>query len=149
MKTSWKCLEDIFARLLQHVLDTSSRHLCKTYDKDEHIPLDQDIFKTSSQDVRARGIYWSWSRCLEDIFWRQRQKTSLLRQRFAGKSHGLKSGDWAAHGLSVFFWEITLSTNLCVKSSSVAFAVWVWGVAPSCIKHCWLITISHPIERCI
>ena len=146
----------------------SWRHLCKTSST-----CFGHVFKTSLQDVWPRRTYSSWSRHFQDVFsrctskgnililikmsWRHLLKTktkdvfktSLLRQRFAGKSHELKSGDWAAHGLSVFFWEITLSTNLCVKSSSVAFAVWVWGVAPSCIKHCWLITISHPIERCI
>ena len=148
MKTSWKCLEDIFARLLQHVLDTSSRHLCKTniflliktfsrrllktYEQGEYIDLDQDVLKTSSEEKHKKR--------LQDVF----TKTKICWEVTWVEVWRLSS-TWIVR----FFWEITLSTNLCVKSSRVAFAVWVRGVAPSCIKHCWLITISHPTERCI
>ena len=57
-KTSWRCLEDFFARRLEDVW------LRRIY---------------SSEDVWVRRIYSSWSRPLEDVFWRQRQKTSSRR----------------------------------------------------------------------
>ena len=55
LKTSWRCLEDVL----------------KTYGQDEHIGLDQDVWL-----VR---IYSSWSKCLEDVFWRRKRKTSSRR----------------------------------------------------------------------
>ena len=104
-KTSWRCLEDLFQNVLktfwqdvlkmswgrfEDVLKMSWRCFCKTswrrlenvlktYDQDEYIGLDQDILKTSSETVRLRQTYWSWSRRLEDVFWRRRQKTSSRR----------------------------------------------------------------------
>ena len=51
-KTSWKRLEDVL----------------KTYSQDEYIGLNQEVLKTSSEDVRLRQTYSSWSRCLEDVF---------------------------------------------------------------------------------
>ena len=57
-KTSWRCLEDFFARRLEDVW------LRRIY---------------SSEDVWVRRIYSSWSRRLEDVFWRQRQKMSSRR----------------------------------------------------------------------
>ena len=87
-KTSWRCLQDVFARRLEDVLKTSWRRLedvlktflqdvlktswkrledvLKTYSQDEYIGLDQDVLKTSSEDVRLRRTYSSWSRRLED-----------------------------------------------------------------------------------
>ena len=47
LKTSWRCLEDVFARRLQDVL--------KTYGLDENIGLDQDVLKTFSEDVLFRS----------------------------------------------------------------------------------------------
>ena len=79
LKTSWKRLEDVLARRLEDVLKTSWKRLedvLKTYSQDEYIGLDQDVLKTSSEDVWLRRIYSSWSRRLEDGFWRQRRKTS-------------------------------------------------------------------------
>ena len=88
-QTSWKRLKDVFARRLEDVL--------KRYGQDECIALDQDVLKTSSEDVRLRRIYSSWSRRLEEVFWRRRRKTysrrfqdvfkvSSLRRMFAGKA---------------------------------------------------------------
>ena len=71
LKTSWRCLEDVFARRLEDVL--------KTYDQDDYIGLDQDVLKTSSEDVWVRRISLSWSRCFEDVFWRWRRKTCSRR----------------------------------------------------------------------
>ena len=56
----WKRFEDIFARRLEDAL--------KIYGQGEYISLDQDVLKTSSEDVRLRRIYSSWSRRLEDVF---------------------------------------------------------------------------------
>ena len=102
LKTSWRCLEDVFARRLEDVLKTSWRLLktfwrrledvlktilqtswkclenvlktswrrledvLKTYDQDEYIGLDQDALKT-------------FSKRLEDVFWRWRRKRSSRR----------------------------------------------------------------------
>ena len=86
-KTSWRCLQDVFARRLEDVLKTSWRcledvlktscvlkmcwrrleNVLKTYGQDEYIGLDQDVLKTSSEDVRLRRTYSSWSRRLEDV----------------------------------------------------------------------------------
>ena len=46
MKTSSRCLEDVFARRLEEVL--------KTYDQDEYIGLDQDVLKTYEQGEYIR-----------------------------------------------------------------------------------------------
>ena len=93
LKTSSRCLEDVFARRLEDVLKTSwrrledvwprriywswSRHLedvLKTYEYSEYVRLDQDILKTS------------WRRLLKtkskDVF-----KTSSSRRMFAGFRH--------------------------------------------------------------
>ena len=37
------------------------------------------LTKMSSEDVRLRRTYSSWSRRLEDVFWRRRRKTSSRR----------------------------------------------------------------------
>ena len=52
LKTSWKRLEDAL----------------NTYGQDEYIGLDQDVLKTSSEDMRLRRTYSSWWRRLEDVF---------------------------------------------------------------------------------
>ena len=60
LKTSWGCLEDFFARRLGK---TSWRGMTKT-----NILV---FIKTSSEDVRVRWIYSSWSRRLlktKDVF---------------------------------------------------------------------------------
>ena len=81
-KTSWKRLEDVLARRLEEVLKTSWKRLkdvLKTYGQDEYIGLNQNVLKTSSEDLRLRRTYSSWPRRLEDVFWRRRQKTSSIR----------------------------------------------------------------------
>ena len=76
LKMSWRYLEDGFARRLvlvrcleENVLKkTSWRRLedvLKTYGQDEYISLDQDVLKTSSEDVWLRWIYLSWSKRLK------------------------------------------------------------------------------------
>ena len=55
-KRSWRRLEDVL----------------KTYGQDEYIGLDQDVLKTSSEDVRLRQAYSSSEdedeRRLQDVF---------------------------------------------------------------------------------
>ena len=70
-KTSWRCIEDVFARRFENVLKTSWRRMAKT-----NILV---LIKTSSEDKGLRRIYSSWSRRLEDVF-----KTSSSRLMFAG-----------------------------------------------------------------
>ena len=81
LKMSWRRLEDDLKTFFQYVLKTSWRRF-------------EDVLKTSwkcLEDVWPRQIYWSWSRrllkthkyskyvCLEDAFWRRRQKTFSRR----------------------------------------------------------------------
>ena len=68
-KTSWRGLEDVLKTSWQNVLKTSSKGLedvLKTYDQDEYIGLDQDVLKTSFEDVRVRPICSSWRRLHQD-----------------------------------------------------------------------------------
>ena len=96
LKTSSKRFEDVlkmswrhFSRRLEDVLTFWRRleDVLKTYGQDEYIGLDQDVLKTSSEDVRLRRTYSSWSRRLEDVFRRRRRKTSSSRRMFAGPFH--------------------------------------------------------------
>ena len=62
-KTSWRRLENVLKtswRRLENVLKTSWRRIAKT-----NILV---LTKTSSEDIRLRWTYSSWSRCLEDVF---------------------------------------------------------------------------------
>ena len=83
LKTSSKRFEDVlkmswrhFSRRLEDVLTFWRRleDVLKTYGQDEYIGLDQDVLKTSSDDVWLRQIYSSWSRRL-NLFWRRLLKT--------------------------------------------------------------------------
>ena len=78
-KTSWRCLQDVFARRLEDVLEASWRCLGKTfwkcleevwkmYGQNEYIGLNQDALKTSSEEVWLIRIYSSSSGRLEDVF---------------------------------------------------------------------------------
>ena len=65
-KTSWRCLQDVFARRLEDVLKTFWRRL-------EHVLNTswrrlENVLKTSSEDVWVIRIYSSSSRSLEDVF---------------------------------------------------------------------------------
>ena len=83
LKTSWRCLEDIFARSFEDVLKTSWTCFCKAFWRClEDVWLRQiyssssrsieQVLKTSSVNVRPTRKYSSWSRRLEDVL-----KTSL------------------------------------------------------------------------
>ena len=87
-------LEDILTRRLENVLKKSWRPMAKT---------NILVLKTSSEDVRQRRTYLSWSRRLEDVFKTFSEdedegrsqdvfKTSLSRRMFAGKD--LDNGIW-------------------------------------------------------
>ena len=90
LKTSWRCLEDVFARRLEDVLKTSWRRIGKTSWRRLENVLKMSwkriaktnilvLTKTSSEDIRLRWTYLSWSRRLQDVF-----KTSSSRRMFAG-----------------------------------------------------------------
>ena len=83
-KTSWRCLQDVFARRLEDVLKTFLQDVLKTswrrMDKTNILVLTE----TSSENVWLTRIYSSSSRRLEDVFWRRRRKTSSSRRMFAG-----------------------------------------------------------------
>ena len=92
LKTSWKCLENIFPRRLEDVL--------KTYDQDEYIGLDQDIFWRHMTKanifvlIRSQIRKTSWrtsseaedERRLPDIFKRLHQDKYLPGENKTGKS---------------------------------------------------------------
>ena len=94
LKTSWRCLEDAFARRLEDVLKTSWRHLGKTSWRRL-----EDVLKTSwrrLEDVWPRRIYWSWSRRLEDVLktssedvWVRRIYSSWSRHLLKAKTKGI------------------------------------------------------------
>ena len=71
LKTSSKCLEDVLKMSWQDVLKTSWKrleHVLKTYGQDQYIGLNQDVLKTSSEDVTLRWAYSCWSRRFQDAF---------------------------------------------------------------------------------
>ena len=74
LKTSWRCLEEVFARRLEDVLKTSWRHLEDVWPRRIYLSWPRRV-----EDVRLRRVYSSWSRRLEDVFWRWRSKTSSRR----------------------------------------------------------------------
>ena len=103
-------LENVLKTSLQDVLKTFSKHLIdvlkmsskrledvlKMYDQDEYIGLDQDVLKTSSEDLWVRPICSSWSRRLQDVLKTSSEdgderrlqdvlKMSSSRQMFAGQ----------------------------------------------------------------
>ena len=86
-KTSWRRLENVLKTSWQDVLKTSWKRLedvLKTYGQDKYIGLDQDVLKTSSEDVRLGRTYSSWSRRLLKMKTKDVFKTSSSRRMFAG-----------------------------------------------------------------
>ena len=84
-KTSWRCLQDIFARRLEDVLKTSWRPLGKISWR-----CLEDVLKTSwrrysktssrrLQDVWTRRIYWSWPRRLNNVLKTSSEDVWLIR----------------------------------------------------------------------
>ena len=70
LKTSWRCLEDIFPRRLEDGLKTSSRRLEDIFrTSSKHL---QNVFKTSWRRIQ---IYSSWRR-LEEVLWRRMTKVN-------------------------------------------------------------------------
>ena len=109
LKTSWRCLEDVFARRLEDVLKTSWRRL-------------EDVLKTSwrrLEDIWPRRIYWSWSRRLEDVFWRRMSKVNIF------VLIKTSSEDKDERRLQ----DVFIKTNLC------------WVIALDCRQSKYLITI--------
>ena len=84
-KTSWRCLQDVFARRLEDVLKTSWRRFGKrSWRCLENVlkTLWQDVLKTSwrrLEEVWTRRIYWSWPRRLEDVFKTSSEDEWLIR----------------------------------------------------------------------
>ena len=77
-------LEDILKTFLQDVLKTSWQDVLKTSWRRIAKTNILVLTKTSSEDVRLRRTYSSWSRRLEDVFRRRRRKTSSPRRMFSG-----------------------------------------------------------------
>ena len=83
---SWKRLEDIFPRRFGDVLNTSWRSLQNVLKTSRRCLEDVlrttwrrlgDVFK-SLEEVWPRQIYLSWSRRLEDVFWRHMSEANML-----------------------------------------------------------------------
>ena len=85
LKISWRRLEDVLktpSRILEDVLKTSWRRLEDVWQRRLYCSCArrlEEVLKTSSEDVWLRWICSSWLTCLEDVFWRQRRKTSSRR----------------------------------------------------------------------
>ena len=72
-------LENVLKTSLQDVLKISWRRLEDVF-KTSHRRL-ENVFKTPwrrLEDVWPRRIYWSWSRRLEDVFWRPLSKANMF-----------------------------------------------------------------------
>ena len=85
LKMPWRNLEDVFKTSwthLENVLNTSWRRLEDIWPRRIYWPWPrrlEGVLKTSSEDARLRRTFSSWSRPLEDVFWRRRRKTSSRR----------------------------------------------------------------------
>ena len=122
-------LEDIFARRvedLEDVLNTSWRGLedvLKTYGQDEYIGLDQDVLKTSSEDVRLRRTYSSW--------WRRLLKTKT-KDVFKTSSRPLHQDECLLGSYLSWFkkwWKYSTELTLGLR--------WSEKVTQSCLKESW------------
>ena len=83
LKTSWRCLEDVFARRLEDIL--------KTYGQDEYIGLDQEVLKTS------------WR-----VFWRRKAKANIFVLIKTSWSRLLKTKTKDVFIKTNVCWEISL-----------------------------------------
>ena len=70
-ETSWRCLEDVFARCLEEVL--------KTYGQDEYIGLGQNVFCRRKAKANIFALIKTFWRRLQDVFLRRRRKTFSRR----------------------------------------------------------------------
>ena len=90
-KTSWRCLEDDFARRLENILKMSWQDVLKMSWRCLQDVLKvswiifarrfEDVLKRSwrhLEDVWLRRIYWSWQRRLQDVFWRRMTKAHMF-----------------------------------------------------------------------
>ena len=84
-KRSWRCFEDVLKTLagrLEDVLKTSWKRLedvFKMYGQDEYIGPDQDVFWWRKAKANIFVLIKTPWRCLQDVFWRWRRKTSSRR----------------------------------------------------------------------
>ena len=126
LKTSWRCLEDVFARRLEDVL--------KTYDQDDYLVF----IKTSSEDVWVRRIFSSWSRHLGDVLKTSSKdederrledvfRTSSSRRMFAGLM--AKRFFNSPSVLLNFPWiELQMFLNCCLLHKTLSYRVTLYFV---------------------
>ena len=72
LKTSYRCLEDLFADVLKtfwRLVEDVSRCFFARRLKTSRRRL---------EDAWPRRMYWSWSRRLEDVFWRRMTKANIF-----------------------------------------------------------------------
>ena len=70
VKMFWKRLNNVFKTFVQDVLKTSWRCLEDVWPRLQYWSWPwglEDVFNKSSEDVQLRRIYSSWSRCLEGV----------------------------------------------------------------------------------
>ena len=90
------CLENVLKISLQDVLKMSWRRFWKmSWRRLEDV---LKMFWRRYEDVWPRQIYWSWSRCLEGVFWRRMSKANhgllylhsltlcILKKKIAGQT---------------------------------------------------------------
>ena len=76
LKMSSKCLEDVLAWRLEDAFKMFWRRLGKASWRRL-----ENVLKTSwrrLEDIWPRRVYRSWSRCLQDIFWRRMSKANIF-----------------------------------------------------------------------
>ena len=92
-----KCPEDVLKKFLQDVLKTSWRHITKT-----NILV---LTKTSSEDVRLRWTYLSWSRRLEDGFKTSWSRPAYLSSPYVFKTSTKRLAKTSSRRLANTFWR--------------------------------------------
>ena len=72
LKMSWRCVVDVFKTSWGHLGNVLKRFL-------------QDVLKMFCrtswrclEDIWPRRMYWSWSRLLEDVFWKRMTKANIF-----------------------------------------------------------------------
>ena len=120
LKTSWRCFEDVLKTSWGHLGKTSWRCFKKFWKRLE------DVLKTSSEDVRLRRTYSSWSRRLENVFKTSSEeederrlqdvfKTSSSRRMLAGLFVSLKKKTEKLKRLKAGYLFCWISYCCCAK----------------------------------
>ena len=130
LETSWRCLEDVFARGLVDFFKMSWRrpgNVLGAYSQDEYIGLGQGVLRASSEGVWLRRMYSSWSGRL--LYAKEK---GVLDMSSSGRMFGGLNLNFCYFAISLSLWWSSLclegiyiylySWNLCIDS--VSFCLW-------------------------